>query len=81
MTIRSSEIVFSLLLLLNDLSDEVAFVEFVVGAVGISMAPPCAMKVGDVDVLGASDGEKGFESWAAFSVDEVDVEDATESIP
>lgn len=44
------------------------------------MKLPSEMKVGDVDVLGEPDGENGFESWAAFDVDGVVVEDATESI-
>ncbi len=38
------------------------------------------MNVGDVDVLGAPDGDDVLESCAVFVVDEVVVDDALDSI-
>lgn len=44
------------------------------------MKPLSEMKVEDMDVLDVPDGENGFESCSAFTVDEIVVDDATESI-
>jgi len=52
----------------------------VVGAMDVDMEPLSEIKVEAVDVLDVPDGEYGFESCAAFAVNEVVVEDATESI-